>query len=242
MTSRHRFLLALWSLAFVPHCIRVTDGIEVDVAYQPNVTPQQIRTDRGYRVRLDRALIVIGQVELLRCDNFVVDLWRLLAPARAQAHELVSPTSLGVPYVLDLIETAGAPVFAGTLRPAPGNYCGIRVAGMPATEKAEGLTDQNGDVVGLSILATGQITDSATGDQWSLAAEIGTSFVHEMRFDQALVLDEPALESISVEIDQTSWFDGIDFASLDAIAVQERIADNMRSSMTVSLPSWSLEP
>jgi hypothetical protein len=232
--------VALWSLAWLPHCMQVTEGIEVDVSYQPEATPAEIRTDIGYRVRLERALIVIGQVELLRCDNFALDVWRLLVPARAHAHELVSPTSLGAPYVLDLMESAGAPVFAGTLRPPPGSYCGIRIVGVPATDKSEGLTEQNQDVLRRSILATGQVIDGATGGQWPLAAGIGETLPCEMRFDRPLVFDSPRLESVSIEIDQTRWFDGIDFASLDASAVQERVADNMQSSLRVAFPDWSL--
>ena len=74
MKSRLLIAIALLSLASLPHCMRVTDGIEVDVAYQPEATPAQIRTDMGYRVALDRALIVVGEVELIRCDSFVMDL------------------------------------------------------------------------------------------------------------------------------------------------------------------------
>jgi len=220
--------------------MQVTDGIEVDVAYQSEATPLEIRTDAGYRVRLERALIVIGQVELIRCDDFARDLWQLLAPARARAHVLVSPTSLGVPYVLDLIETAGTPVFAGTLRPPPGRYCGIRVVAMPATEQAEGLTEKNRDVLEHTILAAGQITRSDAGAAWPLLAKVGESLPCEMRFDRAWVFDEPVWQSISIEIDQTSWFDGIDFASQDERAVQERITQNMRSSLRVSIPDWDL--
>lgn len=240
MRSSSAVAVALWSLAWLPQCMQVTDGIEVDVAYQSKATPLQIRTDMGYRVRLERALIVIGEVELLRCDNFVLDLWQLLGPARARAHVLVSPTSLGVPYVLDLIETAGTPVFAGTLRPPPGSYCGIRVVGMPATEQAEGLTEKNRDVLEHTMFAAGHVTDSSTGAEWPLEVKMGEPLPCEMRFDRALVFDEPMLESISIEIDQTSWFDGIDFASLDQDAVHERITKNLRSSLKASIPDWEL--
>ena len=95
MRSRLVAILALSSLAVLPRCVRMTDGIEVDVAYQPEATPTQIRTDLGYRVALDRALMAVGQVELVRCDNFVAELWGLFAPGQARAHVLDTPTSLG---------------------------------------------------------------------------------------------------------------------------------------------------
>ena len=79
-------LLALLMVASLPRCMQVSDGIEVDVASQPAATPSQIRPDSGYRIRLERALIAVGSVELLKCDNFVLGLWELVAPARARAH------------------------------------------------------------------------------------------------------------------------------------------------------------
>jgi len=229
--------IALFCVASLPQCMRVTDGIEVDVAYQPAATPAAIRTDLGYRVRLDRALIVVGRVELLRCDNVVLDLWSLVAPARARAHEFSTPTSLGVPLVIDLMESAGVPLFAGTLRPPPGRYCGIRVLGMPADQDAEGLTDENLDMMQNSVFVTGQVEDESTGDEAPLLTRIWKVLQCEMLFDRPLVFDGPVLESVSIQIDHTTWFDGIDFALQDADAVQQQIAENVRASLQAALPS-----
>jgi len=216
--------------------MRVTDGIEVDVAYHPEATPAQIRTDMGYRVALERALIVVGQVELIRCDNFVADLWELVAPARARAHVLDTPTSLGVPLIIDLMESAGTPLFAGTMKPPPGRYCGIRVVGMPADRDAVGLNDENLEMMQHSVLIAGQVEDTTTGEETPLLAGIWEVLQCEMLFDRPLVFDSPALESVSIQIDHTKWFDGIDFALQDPIAVQQRITENVRSSLRAVLP------
>ena len=215
--------------------MRVTDGIELDVAYQPAATPASVRTDEGYRVRLERAMIAVGQVELIRCDNFVLDLWRLVAPGRARAHEFTSPTSLGVPVVIDLMESAGVPLFAGTLRPPPGRYCGIRVTSMPADQDAEGLTDENLEMMQHSVLIAGRVEDESTGDEIPLLARIWEVLQCEMLFDRPLVLDSPVLESVSIQIDHTKWFDGIDFALQDTAAVQQQITENVRSSLQAVL-------
>ena len=226
----------LLSMALLPNCMRVTEGIEVDVAYQPAATPAAVRTDLGYRVRLERAMIAVGRVELIRCDNFVLDLWKLVTAARAKAHEFSSPTSLGVPLVIDLMESAGVPLFAGTLRPPPGRYCGIRVTGMPADQDAEGLTDENLDMTQNSVFIAGRVEDE-TGDAPSaLLAQIWEILPCEMRFDRPLVFDGPALESVSIQIDHRKWFDGIDFALQDSTAVQQRITENVRSSLQAVLP------
>jgi hypothetical protein len=192
-------------------------------------------------VRLERALIVVGRVELLRCDNFVLDLWSLVAPARVRAHESSTPTSLGVPLVIDLMESAGAPLFAGTLRPPPGRYCGIRVLGMPADDDAEGLTHENHDMIDNSVLVAGRVEDESTGDETPLLARISDVLECEMLFDRPLVFDGPVLESVSIQIDHTKWFDGIDFALQDSDAVQQRITENVRSSLQAVLSDSEAE-
>lgn len=241
MKSRLFIASALFVSTLLSHCVRVTDGIEVDVAYQPAATPAAVRTDMGYRVRLERALITIGRVELLRCDNFVADLWNLVMPGRARAHELTSPTSLGVPFVIDLMESAGVPVFAGTLRPPPGRYCGIRVVGMPADEDAEGLTEQNLDMMDRSMFLAGRVEDAEGSEIDVLMARVAEVVPCELAFERPLELGSPVLESVSIHIDHTKWFDGIDFADFaqrDALAVQERITKNVRSSLKAVLPDW----
>jgi hypothetical protein len=217
--------------------MHVSDGIEVDVAYQPQATPAQIRTDMGYRVRLERALIAVGKVELMQCDNLALDLWRWVTPARARAHEVSTPTSLGVPFVIDLMESAGTAIFAGTLRPPPGRYCGIRVLGMPADEDAEGLTEQTLDMLEHSVLVAGRVEDPEAGAEAPLLARIWEVLPCELAFDRPLVVDSPVLESVSIRIDHTKWFDGIDFALQDENAVQQLITQNVRSSLQAVLPS-----
>jgi len=215
--------------------MQVTDGIEVDVAYQPAATPAQVRTDMGYSVRLQRALLAVGKVELLQCDNFVRSLWDFVAPARARAHVSGTPTSLGVPLVLDLMESAGTAQFAGTLRPPPGRYCGIRVLVMPVDDDAEGLTEANLDMMQHSVLLEGRADEPSTGSQTPLLARIWEILQCEMLFDEPLVFDSPVLRSVYIQIDQRKWFDGIDFAVQDSDAVQQRIAENVRSSLRAVL-------
>jgi hypothetical protein len=236
MRSSLLVAIALLSVVSLPHCMRVTDGIEVDVAYHPEATPAQIRTDMGYRVALERALIVVGKVELIRCDNSVVDLWELIVPGRARAHVLDTPTSLGVPLIIDLMESAGTPRFAGTMKPPPGRYCGLRVLGMPADPDAVGLTNENLEMMQHSVLIAGQVEDMTTGDEMPLRAGIWEVLQCEMLFDRPLVFDGPVLESVSIQIDHTKWFDGIDFALQDPTAVQQQITENVRSSLRAVLP------
>ncbi|HET6417730.1 MAG TPA: hypothetical protein VFG22_15640 [Polyangiales bacterium] len=241
MTSRLLTVIVLLSAAALPQCMDVTDGIEVDVAYQPAATTAAIRTDMGYAVRLERALIAVGKVELIRCDNYVADLWNLIVPARARAHELSTPTSLGVPLIIDLMESAGVPLFAGTLRPPPGRYCGIRVLGMPADQDTEGLTAETLDMMHHSVLISGRVEDESTGEETPLLARISEILECEMLFDRPLVFEGPVLESVSIQIDQRTWFDGIDFAPQDSVAVHQQITENVRSSLKAALSNWGAD-
>lgn len=236
MSSRSFALIAVVSLLTLPRCMRVTDGIEVDVAYQPVATPAQIRTDLGYRVLLERALLVLGQVELVRCDNFVMDLWQLVGPARARAHVLDTPTSLGTPFVLDLMESTGTPELAGTMKPPPGRYCGVRVVGMPADEDALGVEGENAVMIERSVFVSGRVVDQTTGAEIALSAEVLDAVDCELMLEQPLVFESPVLETVSIEIDHTTWFDGIDFAQLSSEAVQQKLTENIRSSLRAVLP------
>lgn len=236
MRSSLLIAMSLLALGTLPQCMRVTEGIEVDVAYQPAATPAAIRTDMGYQVRLDRALVAVGKVELVRCDNFVVDLWRILGPARAKAHALDTPTSLGVPLVIDLMESAGVPSYAGTMKPPPGRYCAVRILGMPADEDAEGLSKENLDMMQHSVLIAGRVQDSETGEETALLSRIWEVIDCELELDRPLEFNSPTVENLSIQIDHTSWFDGIDFALLDEDAVRARITENVRSSLRAALP------
>lgn len=230
---RSRLALGCLLLASLPQCMRVTDGIEVDVSYQPVATPSEIRTNLGYRVRLDRALLVVGQIELQRCDNFVADAWELFTVARARAHVLESPTSLGEPLILDLMESVGVPEYAGTMKPPPGRYCSARLIAMPADADAVGLTDKNSDMTEHTVRVTGRVESSEIID-----AAIDGPLEIEIELEEPMVLDSPGVEYLAIRIDHRRWFDGIDFARLSTNAVQQRLTENVRSSLQAELPDW----
>lgn len=237
MRSSLALSIALLCSVALPQCMRVTDGIEVDVAYLSEPTPLEIRTDLGYRVRLDRALIAVGRVELIRCDNVVADLWGLFTAARASAHVLDTPTSLGEPLVLDLMEGAGTPEYAGTMKPPPGRYCGVRLVGMPADADAPGLDEKSQEMIEHSVLVEGRVRAEGEATETALFVPIPDLFQSELPLERPLVFESPIVENISIRIDHRSWFDGIDFALVSEDAVRERITENVQSSLQAALPS-----
>lgn len=234
---RFSFVVASLVIALLPQCMRVTEGIEVDVSYQPAATPAQIRTDLGYRVALNRALLVVGQIELIRCDNFVAELWQLFVPARAKAHVLETPTRLGEPLVLDLMESVGFAEYAGTMKPPPGRYCGVRVIATPADADAAGLTDKNQEMTSHSLLVEGRTVGDVNAET-PFETRIEGPLELEIEFERPLVLDRPGVEPVAVRIDQRRWFDGIDFADLSPAEMQREVAENLRISLEVELVDW----
>jgi hypothetical protein len=107
---------------------------------------------------------------------------------------------------------------------------------MPADQDAEGLTDENLEMMDNSVLIAGQLEDESTGEETPLQARIWEVLDCEMLFERPLVFDGPVLERVSIQIDHTRWFDGIDFALQDSNAVQQKITENVRSSLQAALP------
>ena len=233
-SSVYALPLALGVLA-LPHCVTMTDGIEVDVAYQPAPTPAALQTGTGHRVRLERALIVFGEIELLRCDNFVRTLWKLFGPGTAMAHTPIAPTRLGVPFIIDLMESTGTPIFAGTLRPPPGRYCGVRAVGTPASQDSAGFSERTREMLDTTLLIQGRLEEGDGIDMGPIDLRVQERLVWELSFAEPLVLEEVKSVGVVVAFDQADWFGGIGFAPHDPAAVERELIENVGSSLEASL-------
>ncbi|MEM7436747.1 MAG: hypothetical protein AAF436_16455 [Myxococcota bacterium] len=233
MRSRLAAPAVLLTLLLTFGCTRTTEGIEVDIAYETPATPQAVRSDADTRIWLDRALIAMGPVELVECDNFARVLGRFFTASRAKAHAPETPTQLGTPFVLDLLEGTGFSFVVGTLRPPPGRYCSLRVVGTPADSDAVGLKN-NAEMLDHSVVLSGEAEDTNTLERTPFLLQLRAPVVRELRFDEPLVLDRPTTVNISVRIDHMRWFDGIDFAQFaqpEGAAVQQKLTTNIESSM-----------
>jgi hypothetical protein len=137
------------------------------------------------------------------------------------------------------MESAGGAEFVGTMKPPPGRYCAIRILGLPADQDAVGLKEETQEMMHHTVLVTGRWRDpSATpAEDRVLRARVPDSLVYELSLDHPLVFDRPVLQQVSIQIDHTSWFDGIDFAQLSDEAVSQQLTQNVRSSLQAILPS-----
>ena len=82
-----------------------------------------------------------------------------------------------------------------------------------------------------SVLLEGVVVHSETGAEQPLRTHIAELIRCDLQFDEPLVFDSPRSVSVSVQIDHMRWFDGIDFAQLGGPAVQQKVTENIRSSL-----------
>ncbi len=238
MKRVRRILLAALALTAATQCVSYTEGIELDVVYQAPFMVAAIQTDRGYRVRLERAMITFGEVELVFCDGVTEQALRLFRASRARAHSETTPTELGVPVIVDLMETGGVPLFAGTLKPPPGRYCAVRVTGTPTDDDAQGSELQRKAMLNATVLLEGSVEGPEAERLGPISVRLTGRMQSELRFARPLLLDEQERSgSLSVRINTLQWFDGIDFAAQDMAASQEQIMENIQASLETSLGS-----
>ena len=243
MKRARKILLGALALTAATQCVSYSEGIEVDLAYQAPPMVSAIQTDRGYRVRLKRAMITFGEVELVFCDGEGERTDRLLGSSRARAlsdlgssraraHSETTPTQLGVPVIVDLMEGSGIPLFAGTLKPPPGRYCAVRVTCTPADEDALGAGLQRESMLGATVFLEG-LVESADGEAIGPVGVRATEPIErELPFAQPLVLtgQEPTV-ALSVRLNTLEWFDDIEFSPKPMAALEERFLENIGASL-----------
>lgn len=236
MKRARKILLGALALTAATQCVSYSEGIEVDLAYQAPPMVSAVQTDRGYRVRLKRAMITFGEVELVFCDGEGERAESLLGSSRARAHSETTPTQLGVPVIVDLMEGSGIPLFAGTLKPPPGRYCAVRVTCTPADEDALGTELQRESMLGATLFLEG-LVESAEGEAIGpVAVRAREPLEQELPFARPLVLtgQEPNV-ALSVRLNTLEWFDGIEFSPEPMAALEETILENIGASLEAGL-------
>ncbi len=104
-------------------------GADTQAAANPAGAERSFTTDRGYAITLQKAYVVLSRVELLPCEQ--ARLWQelrgLLGPSIAYAHVASTPTVLGVPHVIDLMDKDNSVVSLARMEPPAGQYCKTRI-------------------------------------------------------------------------------------------------------------------
>lgn len=204
-------------------------------------TPVSFTTDLGFQVTLTRAFVTFSAVELERCTPPSV--WRGLKSAlysEAHAHTPSTPTRLGDPTVVDLLEARSAPVRLGTLGPPPADYCIAKVTAGPADGHASGLPDL-AQLLGSSVYFEGTFvgTGQAEAQSFTLRAEGSTSA--RPTFERGAVARPLSLTGQSTRADVLlslpflRWFDGVDLEGSPAEAQATQVLDQLTGSLAATV-------
>ncbi len=122
-------------------------------------------TAEGHSITLTKAYLVISSttIETTCGASFSAALDGLLDVIlpQAHAHTTTTPTSTGVPYVINLLATDNVPVSIGSMSPAAADYCGVDIDLFAADADAINLPvvgSGEPDMIGKTVYIEGSYT------------------------------------------------------------------------------------
>jgi hypothetical protein len=219
-----------------PSCSSSEAGLAVDVQLvSPRAGSAPIVSDRGYTVSVERGYLAVGSAELEGCATARRPSFDLpWGPSVAFAHTMSSPTRIGSPSVLSLVDQESAEQPFGSLGPPPGEYCSLRVGLEPADADAAGLPSDV-DLVGVTLWLEGTYRDSS-GTEKAFSVASAKALEESVPFDELELGDDAEQEvTLAVSIPTSHWFDGIDLATTDDEQIADLVLDNVRASLEVSV-------
>jgi hypothetical protein len=227
---------AAW-LAFAACASSQEPGMELTItmAVAPRVAGDGsilLPTDTGYTVKLERAYLSLGALEILGCDEPGGDalLRRWLGPKPAFAHTPSGPTRIGEPVVVTLL--ADTPADIGALLPPPGDYCETHVEFQAADADARGLP-ADVDMVGATLDVAGTWSD-ADGSGQEFALRTSTSSARELEQVFSLSRDERQ-QTLGLRAIVDGAFDGVDFAEQTESEQAETVLFNLSRRLEVGM-------
>ena len=143
-------------------------------------------------------------------------LYELLIPT-ADAHTESTPTRIGEPLVVNVLNPDTEELEFGHFSPPPASYCGITVHMHPADADSRGLPSP--DMAGKVIRLEGTYTVTG-GSTTTFLIELSDHLEHaDIEFPAAIVLSASNLSGEAhLNIEYNTWFNGLtatDIAELD---------------------------
>ncbi|WP_241758942.1 hypothetical protein [Pyxidicoccus parkwayensis] len=177
--------------------------------------PRTLVNAQGTRAAFSRALVTLGSVELLPCEEAGwLRLLRELSPvSTAWAHSSSSPRRLGTPHVIGLDGADGDVTELGVLHPPPGRYCRARLTFEPADEDAQGLDSavdsaEPMDMVGSSLHVRGTLSPADGEARTFDATSAGHSSV-DVLLDSLTLSEEQPRATLIFTLAWDTWLDGV---------------------------------
>jgi hypothetical protein len=211
-------------------------------AESSSASTKNFRRAQGELIELETGLVNIYPLGLEPCATasarrrVIGALGALLPTAQAHgSHVIAAP-----PGVFDAVRVAdGVEQDLGSLSPAAGSYCGLRVAVLPVVGE--------GELSGRTLAIGPCFYAESAGLPAALAGltphECWTSFAAEASLERVLDLGQPldlgggkGGQKVVLTVDYSTWFDGLDMEALqageaDAVAA---LTANVLASITAS--------
>ncbi len=195
--------------------------------------PKRFVTTEAHTVNLTKAYLVISSttIETTCGASFIAALDGLLdiIIPQAHAHTTTTPTSTGVPYVINLLAADNTPVSIGSMSPAVADYCGVDVDLFAADADAINLPvgAAEPDMIGKTVFIEGTYTLDGGGGG-IIKIDTGATLINRNLLLSALMMisESTPTGSISLGINYDTWFDAVDLELLE----NENVAPTVVSS------------
>ena len=256
MTSHYidhcrNLLVSISALVLISACssAEITPGTEVHahVTHLPaastvttTTTGKQFVNDRCVNIVLASAYLTLSEMELRTDCNtspfarLLDSLYELVLPV-AQAHTESTPTRLGAPLVVNLINPDSEELEFGHFSPAAGNYCGITVHMHPADTDARNLPSALA-MTGLVLYLEGSYDTGVGATAFMVETAIEPEHA-DVAFHESIELSESSLNAEAhLNIEYNTWFDGLDANGMADLAAGDPAAvTQLLNSITASL-------
>ena len=180
-------------------------------------------TAENHTITLTKAYLVISSttIETSCGATFSAALEKVLdvIVPQAHAHTTTTPTSTGVPYVIDLLAADNAAVSIGGMSPAVADYCGVDIDLFAADDDAINLpSGSEPDMIGRTVYIEGEYSLDGGAGAGDIKIDTGATLINRKLLLSALMMISASTPSgsISLAINYDTWFDAVDLVLLDS--------------------------
>ena len=203
---------------------------------------KQFVNDNNVTIELTSAYLTLSEMDIrTNCSppaftRLLDTMYDLLIPT-AQAHTESTPTKLGEPLVVNVLNPDTEELEFGHFSPPPASYCGLTVHMHPADVDARGLPTTF-SMIGLVLRIEGSYDDGLGGGPVQFTVETTVEPEHaDIAFPAMINLSASNLSGEAhLNIEYNTWFDGFNSAAMAALVTADpsavtQLLDNITASI-----------
>lgn len=209
------------------------------VAMPVGAGPKTITNDLGDVIVLQRAYLVMSNVTMeTDCTGtsffaLFEQLLDVVIPV-AHAHTTATPTSTGIPVVVDLLGADNVVIDLGETSPPVGDYCGLTLTLDTADSDAANLPDTAAgepDMVGRSLYMEG----TQNGIPFSFEVMVQLIERKLLLMPSMSISESSRSAAATIGINYDFWFQGVDPAGLDDTDLSTPDSNQLLQNVTNSI-------